>query len=548
MSASNNGWATVIGLWVLGAVILMTGLFILGGGAYLLILGGSWYFALAGLGLSLAGILLAVRRSEGAMLYLFVFAATVVWALCDVGFAFWPLVSRLFAAAVLAVPVLLLAPALRPNRVWLPTRLALSLAAIAVLALAATVVAALQPTPIVSADGAAAPVAGRSVASVPGGDWPHWGRSPSGTRFAPLAQITRDNVANLKVAWTYRTGDIPKDPAAFVTTLLHVDGKLYGCTQTSQIFAIDAETGQELWRFNPHAEGAFRPRCRGVGYFDGSSVASSSGAGSIATQAAQPCERRVIATTVDARIVEVDAETGAACIDFGNQGVVNLRDGMGEVKPGFYFPTAAPTIVRNLVIVGGLVRDNYEINEPSGVVRAFDVRTGALVWAWDVGNPGRSGAPPAGETYTRATPNVWSTPSFDDALGLVYLPTGNATPDLWGAHRSEADERYSSSIVALDVATGRVRWSFQTVHHDLWDYDVPAQPALYDVPDGHGGPIPALIQTTKRGQIFISTGGPARRSPTSRNELSLSKASSPTITFRRLNPIRRVCLRSAQTG
>jgi quinate dehydrogenase (quinone) len=159
--------------------------------------------------------------------------------------------------------------------------------------------------------------------------------------------------------------------------------------------------------------------------------------------------------------------------------------------------------VRNLVIVGGLVRDNYEINEPSGVVRAFDVRTGALVWAWDVGNPGRSGAPPAGETYTRATPNVWSTPSFDDALGLVYLPTGNATPDLWGAHRSEADERYSSSIVALDVATGRVRWSFQTVHHDLWDYDVPAQPTLYDVPDGHGGTVPALIQTTKRGQIFM---------------------------------------------
>lgn len=143
------------------------------------------------------------------------------------------------------------------------------------------------------------------------------------------------------------------------------------------------------------------------------------------------------------------------------------------------------------------------VGEPSGVVRACDVRTGDLVWAWDLGNPGITKLPPAGTTYTSGTPNVWSIPSFDVKLGLIYLATGNSTPDFWGGHRSEASDRYSSSIVALDIATGRERWRFQTVHYDLRDYDVPSQPAPYDVPDGHGGTAPALIQTTKRGEIFM---------------------------------------------
>lgn len=210
-----------------------------------------------------------------------------------------------------------------------------------------------------------------------------------------------------------------------------------------------------------------------------------------------------IATTVDARIIAVDAMTGAPCTHFGDGGSVSLRVGMGEQNQELYFPTAAPTVVLNLVVVGGLVWDNQKVGEPSGVVRAFDAHTGALVWAWDLGNPAITRLPPEGGTYSAGTPNVWSTPAFDDALGLIYLPTGNATPDFWGGHRTAADERYSSSIVALDIATGREKWRFQTVPHDIWDYDVPSQPALYDVPDGQGGTIPALIQTTKRGQIFM---------------------------------------------
>ncbi|WP_121207511.1 membrane-bound PQQ-dependent dehydrogenase, glucose/quinate/shikimate family [Pseudomonas aeruginosa] len=482
-------------LVVLGSIIGLIGLFMLAGGAYLILLGGSWYFALAGLGLAASGALIALRRALGAALYLLVFAATVAWSLWDVGLAFWPLFSRLLMLAVLALPVLLLMPLLRNGKGALSWRPAYALAAVLAVALTATFYSALQPKPIQTADGAPAPVPGSAVTTAPGGDWRHWGRTPSGTRHAPLEQITPDNVAGLEIAWTYRTGEFPEGRETHVVTPLHIDGVLYGCTQSSRLFALDADTGEVLWRFDPQASRNFLPRCRGVGYHDASGTADD--------VPAAACTRRIISTTVDARLVAVDAATGEPCADFGDNGIVSLHVGMGEIKPGFYFPTAAPTIARDLVIVGGLVRDNFEVQEPSGVVRAFDVRTGDLAWAWDAGNPSITRLPPEGETYTRGTPNVWSTPAYDDALGLVYLPTGNATPDFWGGHRTEADERYSSAVVALDIATGRERWRFQTVYHDLWDYDVSAQPALYDMPDGSGGTIPALIQTTKRGQIFV---------------------------------------------
>ena len=493
--------ARAVTLAVLGIILIAIGLSLAVGGVYLIVLGGSWYFAPAGVGLTVAGVQVLRRRPSGTAIYLVVFGATVVWSLWDVGMAFWPLVSRLFAPAVLAVPLLILAPSLPFVRERAAKASAFGLAAVILLAVLATGYAAFQPRPIIAADGTRQPIAGTAVAPIGGGDWKYWGRTPSGTRFAPLNQITPGNVKDLKVAWTYRTGEIPKGPEGFVVTPLFANGLLYGCTQSNMIFALDGDTGLERWRFDTHSKGSFRPRCRGVGYYD-SSAASSVGAAKGATASAH-CARRIISTTVDARMVALDALDGKPCEDFGTNGFVSLSAGMGTIKPGFYFPTAAPTIVRDLVIVGGLVRDNAEVGEPSGVVRAFNVRTGALVWAWDLGNPAITGLPLPGQSYTRGTPNVWSTPAYDDALGLIYLPTGNATPDFWGGERRPQDDRYNSSIVALDIATGRERWHFQTVHHDLWDYDVPSQPALYDVPDGHGGKTPALIQTTKTGQIFM---------------------------------------------
>jgi quinate dehydrogenase (quinone) len=176
---------------------------------------------------------------------------------------------------------------------------------------------------------------------------------------------------------------------------------------------------------------------------------------------------------------------------------------MGEVKPGFYYVTSPPTIARDVAVLGGWVLDNHQTQEPSGVIRAFDPVTGALKWAWDMGRPDLSTLPPQGEEYTRGTPNAWSLFSADDELGLVYIPTGNATPDYYGAHRSEAAEKYGSSIVALDVATGAVRWSFQTTHHDIWDYDVPSQPVLTNISEASGADVPAVIVPTKRGELFV---------------------------------------------
>ncbi|MNO46995.1 Quinate/shikimate dehydrogenase (quinone) [compost metagenome] len=501
MPSSSTSRLTAALLIILGIVVLLVGLALLVGGGYLVVLGGSWYFALAGAGLLVSGLFLIRQRLPGAVVYLLVFAASVVWSVWDVGLAFWPLFSRLFTLGVAAVLVLLATPHLRTCARPVSVPLAYLAAAVVAVGLGLTFYTALQPQPIQTAEGMPTPLPGHAVGTVePATDWRYFGHTPSGTRHAVVDQITPQNVSGLKVAWTYRTGEIPAGSQGHVVTPLHVNGMVYGCTQSSQLFALDADTGKEIWHHDPKVKANNTyPRCRGVGYYD----ATPEQAASATAAGPQACTRRIIATTVDARLVAVDAQTGQACTDFGDHGSVSLRIGMGDQDQDLYFPTAAPTVVRDLIVVGGLVWDNQKTGEPSGVVRAFNAQTGQLAWAWDLGNPAITREPPEGQTYTPGTPNVWSTPAFDDALGLIYLPTGNATPDFWGGHRTEADDRYSSSIVALDIASGRERWRFQTVHHDLWDYDVPSQPALYDVPDGHGSMLPALIQTTKRGQIFM---------------------------------------------
>ena len=495
----------VIPARILAVLLGIAAAFLAAGGVWLISLGGSWYYGLIGLAYLAAAVQLWRLRQSGVWLIVLLAALTLAWALIEVGFHFWPLFPRLLAPAALSGLSLLLAPFLAPGSAR-PLRFGAFAGAAISLALAAGLFgfAFRKHEVITPADGGASfrttPAAARP------GDWSHYGREPNGGRFAPIDQITRDNVGSLKVAWTFRTGDLGRGEEQNVP--LQVGDTLYTCTRNNRIAALDADTGAVKWRFDPQAHSPVWQRCRGLGYHDADAAVAGGVQRAVFSPRLPdaplaPCRRRIIQTTIDARLIALDAATGAPCAGFGRNGQVDLSLGMGPVKPGFYFQTSAPTVVRNLVIIGGWVRDNQERGEPSGVVRAFDVTTGALVWAWDLGNPAVTREPPAGGTYTRGTPNMWSTPSFDAKLGLLYVPLGNATPDYYGAGRSALSEKYASSVVALDIATGRERWHFQTVHHDLWDYDVGSQPALIDVPDGKGGITPALLQTTKRGQLFL---------------------------------------------
>jgi quinate dehydrogenase (quinone) len=493
---------------VLGVAIALVGLALALGGIKLITLGGSAYYLLAGVGLVATGGLLAWRARVALPIYGVVFVATVIWALAEAGFAFWPPIPRLLAPAILAVVMLVFSPWLtRGQGPMLSRKAAWPGAAVLAVASLATIAAMFVPHGVI-AETAPAIAAGPQGQ----GDWLAYGRTGAGTRFAPFTQIDRNNVGQLKVAWVSRSGEIADGKLKEdQNTPLQVGNMLYTCSPTNMIRALDVDTGKVIWRHDAKGQVPIWNRCRGVGYYD---AATDTRPGIPTAAASALCRQRIISSTIDGRLLALDAATGKPCTDFGDKGLVALHGEIGKVKPGFYIPTSAPTVTRGLIVIGGWVSDNQERGEPSGVVRAFDARSGALVWAWDVGSPATTRLPAEGETYTAGTPNVWSTPAYDEKLGLIFLPTGNATPDYWGGKRRSFDDAWSSSVVALDIATGRPRWRFQTTHHDLWDYDVPAQPALYDMPDGHGGVIPTLVQVTKRGQIFMldrRTGKPVRR-------------------------------------
>lgn len=329
----------------------------------------------------------------------------------------------------------------------------------------------------------------------PVSDWPDYGGDTRGLRYSPLTQINAANVNELELAWVYRHGDISDGTGnltrtSFNATPIVADDHLIFCTGFNRVIALDPQTGEERWTFDPgmkleKLEGPYPRTCRGVAYWSG---AGGEGA----------CARRVFTGTIDSELIALDATSGRPCADFGEAGRVALREGIGDAPPWEYYVTSPPLVLGEIVVVGALVADNLRADAPSGVVRAFDVRTGKLRWAWDPVPPGRK---PGDADYTAGTANVWSILSGDPERGLVFVPTGNAAPDYFGANRNGLDY-YSSSTVALRADTGEVAWHFQSVHGDVWDYDVPAQPTLYDFPR-EGGAVPAVVQATKMGHIFL---------------------------------------------
>ncbi len=329
-----------------------------------------------------------------------------------------------------------------------------------------------------------------------GADWPAYGGTNHALRYSPLTQITKDNVGQLEQIWVFRTGDLPENDEPFgnQNTPLKVGDRLYLCSALNKISALDAATGREIWTFDPQTPTdaiGYNASCRGVVYFEDPTA-----------ERTEICASRVINLTHDARMIALDTETGQRCPDFGVGGIVNLMEGIGDSAPGFYAPTSPPTLVRDVLVVGSQVSDGQTREAPSGVIRGYSAVTGELDWAWDMGRPGRSGLPPEGEVYTAGTPNMWTIASGDSELGLVYMPMGNSAVDYWGGDRSEAENTYSTAIVALDVETGEVAWHYQTVHYDVWDYDLGGQGSLVDFPTA-AGPVPAIVMPSKQAQFFI---------------------------------------------
>jgi quinoprotein glucose dehydrogenase len=509
------------------ALAALTGLFFVVGGVWLIVVGGSWYYAVSGLVFLLTALLLLRRRMEALWLCAALVVGTLVWAIWEAGIDWWPLSARGDVVFVIGFLVLLL-PAGRAfrssTRSVMVGRVALSVSLLAAFAIAAL---SWFTDPHSQAGSLPAPRAAAPPASdVPAGDWPAYGRTNAGQRYSPLTQITPQNVASLEVAWTFHTGDMrgqPGDPpeTTFEVTPLKIGERLYICTPHQDVIALDATTGQEIWRFDPKIRDRLALQhltCRGLTYTPGGGGVPAATVGAAPVPRPNPvrdlpvaaegaptttCTAKLFMPTADGRLIALDPQTGSVCANFGGgTGQINLWSGMPNVDPGAYYSTSPVVATRDLLIVGGTVLDNFSTREQSGVIRGYDIATGALVWNWDSSKPDETAPLPLGATYTANSPNAWSILSADEELGLVYVPMGNQPPDQWGADRSDAVERYASSVVALEIATGRVRWVYQTVHHDLWDYDVPSQPTLIDLTIG-GKTVPALVQPTKQGEVFV---------------------------------------------
>lgn len=317
-----------------------------------------------------------------------------------------------------------------------------------------------------------------------------------GTKYSSLQQVNRENVGKLELAWTFNTGDLPSEPGltSFQDEPLLIDGNLIVCSVTRQVFALDPETGAERWRFNPDSSSMGSNKCRGVSAW----TDEQAGADLL-------CKTRLFLGTQDYRLIAIDSATGKLCPDFGEQGIVQMEPSKPEIVPNEVSALSRPAVVNGIVVVGSSVMDNQRVAAPSGRVLAFDARTGESRWEFDP--IARDPGDPASRTWEENSApghgggNVWSGMVVDEALDLVYLPTSTPSLDFYGGDRL-GDNLYTDSVVALRGATGEISWYFQTVHHDLWDYDLPTAGLLIDYPH-NGTMVPALVQNTKQGMIFI---------------------------------------------
>lgn len=334
---------------------------------------------------------------------------------------------------------------------------------------------------------------------VKSGEWANYGNDPGGMRFSPLKQINTENVKNLKPVWTYHSGELKTyegthtaRKAAFEATPLMVNGILYFSTPTNRVIALDAATGKERWVYNPEVDlkaDYSEITSRGVSKWIDAD-----------RKPGDPAYMRILAATIDGRLIALNASTGKLVASFGNNGIIDLKEGIGSIQV-----TSPPAVINDLIVIGSTMGDNGRFDYPPGVVRAYDARTGKLKWSWDPipRKPTDSGyatwkGPKAQQT---GAANAWATISADPSRDLVFVPTSCPSPDYYGGERI-GDNLYANSIVAIRASTGKVVWHFQAVHHDIWDYDIPAQPVLLNI-KRNGKEIPAVLVVTKMGHIFV---------------------------------------------
>ncbi len=373
------------------------------------------------------------------------------------------------------------------------------------------------------------PLTAQTTAS-PDEGWPTYGGDPGGLRFSKSSQITRKNLGQLHSVWTFHTHAVDNEAEraelpSFETTPVISGDTLYLTSPFDVVFALNAHNGAERWRFDPKLS-ALTPggivTSRGVALWP---------LGAAQKPNAPVCSSRVFLGTLDARLLSLDAATGKACTGFGNNGTVDLSQGVHFQGIGFYGMTSPPTVVGNVVVVGSTVGDNQQVDIESGAVRGYDAISGKLLWTWEP-------LPWAeGQKVRTGAGNVWGVISADPSMGLVYLPTGSAAPDIYGGMRP-GDNRDANSIVALDAATGKKVWAFQVVHHDIWDYDIPSEPVLFT----WRGSTPAIAITTKMGMIFLldrRTGQPlipVEERPVPQSDLP-GDQTSPTQPFQDVPPL-----------
>jgi len=584
------------------------------GGGYLLYLGGSPYYVVAGVLMLTSAWLLLKRQWLAYALYSIFIVGSVIWAVWESGFYWWALATRLGFPLIFGLLMLLpwVARKMGTQKIKVltgPSNNTLHNAS-GITSSTSLNTSSPQATADLSSDNEgkynegskksayywallASVVAGAAVSfgsmannatdklgaldlkgdsatpanlgnplsngqQTPEGEWSAYGRTDYGQRYSPLTQINTDNVKNLEVAWQIQTGDVkgPNDvgETTYQATPLKLGNALYMCTPHNWALALDADTGEALWKFDPKVgENLQRQHqtCRGVSFYAGTNpqtsittdIKAQKVEGNTFTKATTQCDAKIFIPTSDAKLYALNPETGQRCQDFGNEGAIDLMHNMPFKQAGYYYSTSPPIVAGDVIIVAGAVNDNYDINSPSGVIRAYDVNTGQLMWNWDAGNPEDTkplDINDPNQTYKTSSPNSWAIASADEKLGLAYFPMGNRTPDQLGVYRSPAEEKYATSVVALDLKTGQARWVQQFVHHDLWDMDTPAQPSLIDLKTDKGVE-PALVVPTKQGDVYVlnrATGKPIlpiKERPASQNHLIKGEHASPTQPYSALS-------------